>query len=457
MSVDLTRQVRAYAEYLDEILPVVTPDEAQPATVRRPRPSWGRRPAVVFLAALAVVLLVAAIPLVIFSRAGDPTTAPFSGTVRPSEEPATSEPSPPPGAGDSAAFTLVAAPEATPVRISTVVGDLEFVTLELPPGQEVIRLGDLTATRHGPVAVDGETLWWSPDYETWQQVSGDLDAMRIEPVGDDVVVSGGTGATRLVWAGDRWTPRGRLGFPGPVESRVAFGPKGIVAVAAGGTSVYHSTDGAEFAVAERGPRLDVFVAAGDVPEEDRDFGDCRATHGATEARIRTVLATEAGFVALTSAMHPYGEICAPLLWFSPDGSAWQLVASESPFGELSVVNADGIAERNGRFAVAGEIGGQGREEIQGAVWVSDDGVTWQRAAVEFPAGFTRVEAGSMGWMLDWTGRFSADGLTWDGPHELPSAPARGYFSTEIAVGSDTILAVGVQDDRQVFVIGRLQS
>lgn len=102
---------------------------------------------------------------------------------------------------------------------------------------------------------------------------------------------------------------------------------------------------------------------------------------ATRPEGDAVLATDAGFVALTSAWHPDGEICEPLLWFSADGNTWDLVSPDSPFGEMAVVQVDdlwGIAERDGRFVAIGRVGGQGQVEEQAAIWVSDDGLIWQR-------------------------------------------------------------------------------
>jgi hypothetical protein len=349
-----------------------------------------------------------------------------------------------------------------PVGVSTVIGDLEFVTYQVPREFHFYR--KLVVTPHGPVADGDGELWWSTDFETWQIVPSDLEVVRLAVVGEDVAVIGETSETRLAWDGNRWIERSRVEFPGPINGQIAYGPRGVVAVAADGTTIYYSSDGTDFSIVERGPRTDVFVAAQDVPLEDRDFGDCRATFGATGAQIRTVLATDAGFVAFTSAAHRYGEVCAPLLWFSADGNTWDLVASDSPFGELSVVHASNIAERDGRFVAVGEVGGQGREEIRGAVWVSDDAVAWRRIEVGFRPG--RLEAGEMGWMLngdagieDFPGAFSGawfsgDGLTWDGPFEMPEGLVVGWFLPEIAVGSDTILATGVVG--RIFVIGRLQ-
>lgn len=137
-------------------------------------------------------------------------------------------------------------------------------------------------------------------------------------------------------------------------------------MAYGSNTVYHAADDKDFAEAELGPRRDVLIAPEWVPEEDRDFGDCRSNFGATTNRIDQILATDAGFVALTSAARS-DSVCEPLLWFSTDGDEWELVSDVSPFGELSVVFVDGhagIAERNGRYMAVGEIGGQGVAEIR---------------------------------------------------------------------------------------------
>jgi hypothetical protein len=428
--------------------------EGQVRLVQEPDP--GRRfwvPAVA--AATAIAILIGGVALFLRGSSDTATIGTFESASAPPSDSAATTPALPP-----VVITLTPAPDVEPLRMSTVIGDLEFVTYRARVPMEVPR--NLVVTPHGPVAVDNHELWWSTDYETWQIVPFDTDAVRVAVVGEDVAVIGETIETRLAWDGDRWTERSRVEFPGPIGGQIAFGPRGVTAVAADGTTIYYSSDGTGFSTAERGPRTDVFVAAQDVPVEDRDYGDCRATFGATEAQIRTVLATEAGFVAFTSAAHPGGDVCAPLLWFSADGNTWDLVASDSPFGELSVVHTSDITERDGRFIAVGEMGGQGREEIHGEVWVSDDAVTWQGTEVGFRPG--DLEAGEMGWMLggdtgieDFSGAwFSTDGRSWDGPHRMPEGLSGGWIVVpEIAVGSDTILATGVTG--RTFVIGRLQN
>jgi hypothetical protein len=267
--------------------------------------------------------------------------------------------------------------------------------------------------------------------------------------------------TRLAWDGNRWNTAEQIEFPGlGTINHLTFGPRG--AVAADLTTIYYSIDGMTFVEAERGPDLSAFVASDQDPEAEEFVEaarmDCRGTYGAERSLIRSVVATDAGFVAFTSASHLADAVCAPLLWFSPDGNTWQLVSPESPFGQFAEVNAHSIAEYAGRFVAIGGVESEGR----GLVWVSDDALTWRQAGLTLAAPLT-VDAGELGWVLtgapimpteagDFGLWFSTDGYTWDGPHPLPDGLLGGYFTPEIVVGADTILGLGLQE--QVFVIGR---
>jgi hypothetical protein len=464
MTADLEQAVHDYAQYLDETVPAVTTGDVAPVRVavvddelRRP---WTRRPGVVVLTAAAAVLATT-IPFVILAGNRDPGTPPapeVAATAAPAP-PATTEP------GGPASITLTAAQDTQPVRVSTMIGDLEFVTFRFPSDQESVFFSDVTATAHGPVAIDDATLWWSADHKTWHSVPIGADSALVTALGDDLlVVPGGTGAARFVWEAGGWALHSRIEvfeFPGSID-HIAFGPRG--AVAWSDTSVRYSTDGVSFTEAERGPDLEVFATSEENPEEaeyvEAARMDCRGTFGATESRIRSVLATDAGFVAMTSATYPGGGVCEPYLWFSVDGNTWELVASESPFGELSAVPTEHIAERDGRFVAIGSQGEEWRPE--GArVWVSDDGLTWRRIEVDLLGALT-LDAGELGWVLtgfpdEDTGLqmwVSTDGEAWDGPHELPSGLLAGYLVPQFAVGSDTILGIGF--DEQIYVVGRLQ-
>jgi hypothetical protein len=144
-----------------------------------------------------------------------------------------------------------------------------------------------------------------------------------------------------------------------------------------------------------------------------------------------------------------------VLWVSADGNRWELLSPTSPFGDGAAIH--NIGEHAGRFVAVGGIGGEG------AVWISDDGVSWQRAdvAVEMATG---IAGGDLGWIL--TGSavrgdplavdmwFSRDGLTWDGPYEGPETLATVYSLPQLAVGTDMIFGNGGTHDNPV--IARLQ-
>jgi hypothetical protein len=361
-----------------------------------------------------------------------------------------------------------------PVRVSTVLGDLEFTTLRFPTGYE---FDVIAVTPYGLVALGEPGLWWSSDYLTWHSVPilVDLDFPGWIVVGDDVVVNGGFTAVRFAWDGTGWTEQARLEFPDRVDE-IVFGPRGAVALAWGeqtetgflfNGTIFYSSDGVHFTEAERPPGKDLFVAAENVPDDDRDLGGCRRTAFATVGKIDTVFATDAGFVALTSASHRSGLICAPLLWFSADGNTWDLVSQDSPFGKISEI--DSIDERDGRFVATGAIGEPWAEQgahPQDVVWVSDDGLMWQ--LVDSPPAPGEVIVGEMGRVsLGAAGEgdarypamwFSTDGLTWDGPYHGPEGIfGQPYWGAQVVVGPDAIFAIGVGPDyARIPIVGRLQ-
>ncbi|MEE9533696.1 MAG: hypothetical protein V3W06_04705 [Acidimicrobiia bacterium] len=431
-------------------------------------------------AAAAIVLLLVGGTVLLSSFLGDETqpavTQPtISVTTVPSTitTPATTMP-PLIEALPPAVITLSATPDVDPVRVSTVLGDLEFTTLQFPAGYE---FDGVAWTPYGLVAVGDSGLLWSSDYLTWHSVPILVDPALFDfrgliVVGDDVVVNGGFTAVRFAWDGTGWTEQGRQEFPDRVDE-IVFGPRGAVALAWGeqtetgflfNGTIFSSSDGVHFTEAERPPGKDLFVAAENVPDDDRDLGGCRRTAFAAVGKIDTVLATDAGFVALTSASHPRGLICDPLLWFSPDGNTWELVSPDSPFEKMAII--DGIDERAGRFVATGGVGGQGKTEGHAAAWVSDDGLMWQ--LVDSPPAPGEVIVGEMGWVsLGAAGEgdalypamwFSTDGLTWDGPYDGPEGIfGQPYRGAQVVVGPDAIFAIGVGPDyARIPIVGRLQ-
>jgi hypothetical protein len=314
------------------------------------------------------------------------------------------------------------------------------------------------------VAVDDWTsLRWSTDGVRWEGTPVSVDPWRLTRAGDDVIVHGRDGAARYSWNGTGWGETARLDLTGIVEW-IAFGPKGAVAVS--GTTMYFAPDGLHFQAAEQGPSKD-FPQAGAPSEGDLlphiAAGGCDGGFGGEgvgPGSIGPVLATPEGFVALTAAHTDdwnNAPICEPLLWFSSDGNLWNLTSNESPFGENAFVSS--ITDRDGRFVAIGGVGPQA-----GRVWVSDDGLIWEQAEIDLDLAGT-IAAGELGWMLTGVADMSAfsdtqhlwfshDGHVWDGPYERPEAFRSGYMPPALAVGSDTIFAVGMWDS-PVPVIARL--
>lgn len=413
---------------------------------RHPVSGWA-----IALAVAVIAVAIVGIPLLLLGGS--------DGSVEPST-PADTEPSSTATVVERTAVETVLAPVAgvDPVMMSTSIGDLEFITMEFPDDHAFdFPFHATVATPHGPVSVADSTLWWSSDYTTWNAAPIDSAITgRIVPDDEDIVVLSTTGASRFIWNENQWIAGEPIEVPSPVDS-MAFGPRGVVA--ANATTIYYAVDGVRFTEAEIGPDLTTFVAS-DVNPEDEEFVeaarmDCRGTFGATQSEIRTVLATDSGFVALTSAIHPTDNVCAPLLWYSPDGNTWELVSAESPFGGADV-DVLGIAERDGRFVAIGVV----EPATRGFVWVSDDALTWEQVDLELTSPLM-IDAGELGWVMtaaqaenDFTLWFSSDGYTWDGPHRIPDGLRIGFLVPEIVVGSDTVFGVGYREE--VFVIGQLQ-
>lgn len=348
------------------------------------------------------------------------------------------------------AITLSPALGVDPIRVSTVIGDLEFTTLQSPAGVQLLQLA---GTPYGPVAIDDFTkLRWSTDGATWEGVLPAVSPWRISTDAGDVIVQG-PGFARYAWEGGAWTEVSVVGLPGPVR-HLAFGPRGSVAVS--DTTVFFSGDGVDFAMAEAPPSRARLPDGG--PGGCGIAGPSSWTEGDVNHTIGPVLATDSGFVALTARRPSHWNrepLCEPVLWVSADGNRWELLSPTSPFGDGAAIH--NIGEHAGRFVAVGGIGGEG------AVWISDDGVSWQRAdvAVEMATG---IAGGDLGWIL--TGSavrgdplavdmwFSRDGLTWDGPYEGPETLATVYSLPQLAVGTDMIFGNGGTHDNPV--IARLQ-
>ena len=317
-----------------------------------------------------------------------------------------------------------------PVTTTSPSGTVSWRTYNVPAGHWLL---PVVATSHGFVSIDDPDLRWSIDGVTWEGTGLSIGPWRLAVDGDDVIAYGQGGAVRLAWDGSRWAETERMeitGAPGFSAEQVVYGPRR--AVMTGGETVVYSADGNSFAPAAQGPdkaRLPASAGAS-------GCGTVVAS-GTGEGSIGQVLATPDGFVALTprrAAGWTDWPWCEPLLWSSADGSRWDLRSPESPFGAGAWVAK--VAASGGRYVAVGGIG------EAGAIWVSDDALTWTHLPLVLGKGFS-IGVGAPGWFvaaIEGNGLqawHSTDALTWT---RLPDMTIPdGYVLPDLAVGSRTVV------------------
>ena len=117
--------------------------------------------------------------------------------------------------------------------------------------------------------------------------------------------------------------------------------------------------------------------------------------GVEDIELVTIAAGSAGYVAIGAVL---GEpeagggspILDPVFFFSKDGNTWSPIDDQSPFTGARI---RGVADGPSGFVAVGSDEEQGG----GLVWLSVDGVTWERlSSREF--GFTTVAAGGPGYV-----------------------------------------------------------
>jgi hypothetical protein len=310
---------------------------------------------------------------------------------------------------------LVAGPTVTRSALGTItwrVYDVESAYGRLP-----------VASTHGLVMLDiddpGLLRWLAAD-GSWPGVYLPIEATAGRAIGDGMIAFEGTDAVRLSWDGARWVPGERLELPRALANVNAFvaGPRSTVAVGqvldgSGGNAF--STDGVHFTMAARPP----------------DW--------ISDATVPHVLATEDGFVGLVPTRDVDNALGDPLAWTSADASEWTLATQTSPFGTLSAISS--LASRDGRHVAVGWS-----DASVAGVWVSDDGLRWERAAITMPD-LGQVAAGPAGWMIvGWHGGawVSADGRAWEELKGWPGLTAHGGFDVAqaVAFGPGTVAVRG---------------
>ncbi len=143
-----------------------------------------------------------------------------------------------------------------------------------------------------------------------------------------------------------------------------------------------------------------------------------------------------------------------------DGSTWTLVSSSSPFGEGAIVQD--VASRNGLHVAVGEVGTRSPSDpgaTTWAVWISDDGLAWERLpTLERPEPCETIDGASTclfnlmadvvapasGWMIvAWDGAAwtSTDGRSWEPLRGWPGVRG-GYTPPAVALGPGVIVGSG---------------
>jgi hypothetical protein len=320
-----------------------------------------------------------------------------------------------------------------PVRLTTSIGELEFTTWVHPDGDEPP--GPMAATAHGVIGGMGPdgAMAWSVDGITWTEIPFATDGWsdRSATDSDDLVVwSVDDGVVRARWDGSAWVdaefhhdPR----LDGATDTLV--GPRGIVVIR---DEIYH-WDGTGFAATAQPPDLSLHPGSST---------GCAARDGlgwSAIPQLGPMVATDDGFVALTARFeddwHRF-PVCEPIVWFSTDGDEWVTLTDESPFGEGAVVRDLEVV--GGAIVAAGEMPGSS------AVWVSDDGATWDRADLDGD-GILEVAGSDRGWIAAGRGNtiwFSPDGRVWDGPYERPPGWGDVWNVVGAAMLGDRIIGVG---------------
>ena len=418
-------------------------------TQTRPAPSpappplrpWYRRPAVVFLIAIAAVMVVA-VPLVLLTGDGSEIT----------ETPATTAP-PPQGSTTLPLPTVPATtvPMEPPVIESPFAFEgWELITpeLELTGGWDAGAFTRVIGTESGFLTIGGagEGIWTSSNGLNWTEVRDTFDPVglghsvdflglavrgdRIAALISDQSLTEGIEPRYGIATspnGYDWTHTVLVevdmvegGDPDPTfpVSITAYGADGFIVY---GTAIWLSTDGEDYEMVHEGIVPDVdpdgsgrepypprFVFGSDAVEGRTAVlatgsGELLVTRdGETWELIPSLVGVdgegqECSSVSLASLAHgPAGFVAVGgcgihgTAWTSPDGLAWsQVPYDDAIFGEPAWISS--IASHEQGYVVGGRAGAEGELQVA-TVWTSPDGISWTRIVLE-P---TEAESGVLG-------------------------------------------------------------
>jgi len=133
----------------------------------------------------------------------------------------------------------------------------------------------------------------------------------------------------------------------------------------------------------------------------------------------------------------------PLVWWSGDGSAWQLV-DEPAWDEAT--SATAIAASNDLVAVVIAFGG---ESPYSTLWTSEDGRDWQLTQQFEPGVFCELVGSAVGFVAacsDGTVRFTVDGSVWEASYLSSEGPRIGL----VTGGEQGFVAILVPSDVDIY-------
>ena len=399
---DLDTMLQDFASFIEEELP--PPDVGRVLSAAAVPPAMPRRwlrPVSVAAASAMIVLLVVGGPVVAWMLWGE------SGPV-------TEEMTP----------TTTVVPSTVPSDIESLIGPATIVGWGRVPHDDAVfgtdgdsvAVHDVTRDGSGFVAVghwnNSAAVWVSTDGSSWSRVPHDPDVFgdavgsRVVAGGPGLVAVGGSGPT--IWRsqdGVSWMrldlieagfeDAGSLHALTMGETRLVAG--GIKCAAACGVAFWVSQNGTDWQeatvdeaaegtnVRQLVPHGSGFVAVGsasgagvrDAAVWVSDDGSQWTRVGVGDdafaaASIETVAPDGDGLLGFGSD-HSFGEDGHLVQWTSPDGVTWIRVALESGVFEMASVS---------RVVPSGEgFAAVGRDRQGPALWLSPNGMNWERQAV----------------------------------------------------------------------------
>ncbi len=224
-------------------------------------------------------------------------------------------------------------------------------------------------------------VWRSADRGTsWDRVEGatsglhapgDQSMQVVVPAAPGVVAAGFDTAPEgdldaAVWTskdGASWTRLTEASLAGPGDQEI-FGATtmGDRLIAVGSSASGGDLDAAVW----------VRAAAGWTKVDDGSLG------GPGDQQIDAVVASDAGFVAV--GWSASGGNVDAAVWTSADGYAWERVPASAVFGGAGDQRMSAVTSVGGTLFAGGSSTKDGRDP-DGAVWLSADGIAWERAPV----------------------------------------------------------------------------